>query len=221
MGLGLASLSLGVPPAKAFIIVDQAPKTGFQGSSQIFTDFPSYSSSGFDDFTITESFNLTSLLIYGIEQGDPTFNTAVTAAIWTTPDLAGTPLYSFSGIETNSNLVFDLTGTKLLPGTYWLSAQVTRPFSGGGQWLWMASSAISGSPAAWQNPGGGFGAGSSVFIYPNGPLRGPSWALRLEGNPAVPGPLPALGAFAGFATSRRLRVRIRNAKRRGSPEVVK
>lgn len=164
-------------------------------------------------------------MAYGFEQGDPSFNTAVTAAIWATPDLTGTPLYSFSGIETSPNLVFDLTGTTLLPGTYWLSAQVTRPFAGGGQWYWLNSSVISGSPAAWQNPGNGFGYGSSPVFYPTLPfsLQGPSFALRLEGNPVpdAPGPLPALGAFAGFATSRRLRARIRNAKLHGSPEVMK
>jgi hypothetical protein len=210
---GYTTLSLGVSPAKAYIIVDQAP-TYEATASQIFSDAPEYSSFGFDDFTTTQSFDLTSLLIYGIESGDPSLNTAVTASLWASPGVTGTPLYSFSGSEINPNLKFDLTGTRLLPGTYWLSAYVTRPLSG--QWFWSASSAISGAPAAWQNPGGGFGLGTSVIFSPDFPLDEPgesSFAFKLEGNPvSVPGPLPALGVFAGFAASRRLRARIRNTK---------
>jgi len=219
---GLVTLSLGAPPARALVLVDLAP-TSPGVSSQIFPDFPTFSNSLFDDFTISESFDLTSLLIRGVEHGNPSFNQSLTAAIWTTPDLTGIPLYSFSGVESVPNLVFDLTGTRLLPGTYWLSARVTRPFNGGGQWFWLGSDAISGAPAAWQNPGDGFGFGSSVVFYPSTPLLARSLAFRLEGNPVqdVPGPLPALGAFAGFATSRRLKARIRNAKRLPSAESMK
>jgi len=47
----------------------------------------------------------------------------------------------------------------LAPGTYWVSVQANMDFGVGGQWYWTNRTLGAGSPAAWQNPGGGFGAG--------------------------------------------------------------
>ena len=55
-------------------------------------------------------------------------------------------------IPLSSNLV-------LTPGTYWVSVQPNMDFSSGGEWGWLDRTVQSFSPAAWQNPGGGFGFG--------------------------------------------------------------
>src|SRR3954471_24652903 len=47
----------------------------------------------------------------------------------------------------------------LTPGTYWVSVQARMDFNVGGQFGWTDRSVVSNSGAAWQNPGGGFGAG--------------------------------------------------------------
>ena len=45
----------------------------------------------------------------------------------------------------------------LSQGTYWVSVQANMDFSVGGQWGCTDRTVASGSEAAWQNPGGGFG----------------------------------------------------------------
>src|SRR6185369_621315 len=46
----------------------------------------------------------------------------------------------------------------LAAGTYWVSVQARMDFSAGGQWGWNDRTVTSNSPAAWRNPGGGFGS---------------------------------------------------------------
>jgi hypothetical protein len=47
----------------------------------------------------------------------------------------------------------------LAPGRYWLVVQINMDFGVGGQWGWGNRIPTSNAGAAWQNPGGGFGAG--------------------------------------------------------------
>jgi Putative Ig domain/Kelch motif len=81
-----------------------------------------------------------------------------------------------SGLATGS-FVIDLSSPCVLaPGTYWMSAQVNMDFSAGGQWGWEDRLVTSNNPAAFQNPGGGFGVcptwgqrGATCGIDPPGP----------------------------------------------------
>ena len=45
----------------------------------------------------------------------------------------------------------------LAPGTYWVGVVANMDFTPGGQWGWGDRTTTSNSPAAWRNPGGGFG----------------------------------------------------------------
>jgi hypothetical protein len=74
----------------------------------------------------------------------------------------GAPLCEFLNVVPTSgglpSLVIDLPGTcDLNSGTYWVSVQVNMNFNPAGQWGWTDRTVTSNSPAAWQNPGGGFG----------------------------------------------------------------
>ena len=52
----------------------------------------------------------------------------------------------------------------LAPGTYWVAVVANMNFTPGGQWGWTDRTVTSNSPAAWRNPGGGFGvAGCLAF----------------------------------------------------------
>jgi hypothetical protein len=51
------------------------------------------------------------------------------------------------------------TNLVLTAGTYWVSVQANMDFTLGGEWGWVDRTVQSNSPAAWQNPGGGFGFG--------------------------------------------------------------
>jgi hypothetical protein len=70
------------------------------------------------------------------------------------------------------------------PGTYWVSVQSRQDFNPAGQWFWQNRSAQSGFPAAWQNPGDGFGTGCVTWqvrtlCLPS--ILGPDQVYRLNG----------------------------------------
>ncbi|KEF42130.1 MAG: hypothetical protein ER33_07845 [Cyanobium sp. CACIAM 14] len=211
MAAVLACLPVLVLPlrAEALTLLDQ-PANGYDLPSQDFPDFPAFTAAGFDDFSLTQPTALTAITAFGTEQGTPSANVQVRAAIWSTPDLSGSPLVSFTGTETGSDLVFDPMGYVISPGTYWLSAQIVRPITGG-QWYWQESDTLTGADALWQNPGGGFGYGPAPGPLPDG---GQAFAFRIDGLPAVqaqsvPGPLPVFGSLTALVWSRRLRKRIK------------
>ena len=51
----------------------------------------------------------------------------------------------------------------LTAGTYWVSVIANMNFTPGGQWGWGDRTTTSNSPAAWRNPGGGFGPPCAAF----------------------------------------------------------
>jgi hypothetical protein len=60
------------------------------------------------------------------------------------------------------------TKVKLKGGTgsgvqYWVSVQANMDFSVGGEWGWENQTTVVGDPAAWENPGGGFGIGCTTY----------------------------------------------------------
>ena len=50
------------------------------------------------------------------------------------------------------------TPAVLAAGTYWIEIQANMTFATQGEWGWTDRTVQSNSPAAWQNPGGGFGS---------------------------------------------------------------
>ena len=148
--------------ARADLIIDQPDSPANGLASQEFPDFPAFACSAFDDVTLTQAYDLTSLVVFGQDGdgGGSIYNADVRLRILAQPDLTATPIATVSGIQTGGALVWDLTGITLGPGTYWISAQVVRPFEPGGQWYWRASNTTNGAHAMWHNPGGGFGIGT-------------------------------------------------------------
>ncbi len=72
-----------------------------------------------------------------------------------------------SGAATGSFQIVLPTDLMLAPGTYWVSVQANMDFTPGGEWGWNDRSVTSNSPAAWQNPGGGFATACT-----------PSWGVK-------------------------------------------
>ena len=46
---------------------------------------------------------------------------------------------------------------------YWVSVQVNMDFGVGGEWGWETRNTKNGRPAAWRNPGDGFGTGCTTY----------------------------------------------------------
>ena len=79
-------------------------------------------------------------------------------------------------------------------GTYWVSVQAREDFTSSSEWFWGNRLVISNSGAAWQNPGGGFGAncptwGRKTTCLPT--QNGPDQLFRLVGTLAVGTATPA------------------------------
>jgi hypothetical protein len=196
-------LALNAGTARAVDIVNQPPNTGLPSrASQVFPDFAIFSTFEFDDFQTTTAFALTNLTVYGTELGNPAFNVAVTAQIWNGLPGSGAIVLSTMGMEVGMDLLFDFGGQFLPAGSYWLTAFVTRPFVGGGQWFWAENLPVTGSQSFFYNPGGGFGfgttpiPGSTVFGTPA------NQAFLLQGIAFVPEPssvaLLAVGGAVGL-----------------------
>lgn len=52
---------------------------------------------------------------------------------------------------------------KVKAGHYWISVQAVMAFSPHGEWGWNTNNTVRNDPAAWQNPGGGFGTGCNSW----------------------------------------------------------
>ena len=73
----------------------------------------------------------------------------------------------------------------LTPGHYWMSVQARMDFTPNGQWFWQNRTVQAGSPAAWQNPGGGFGVGCTTWGVKTTCLTGqvgPDQVFRIHGT---------------------------------------
>jgi hypothetical protein len=70
--------------------------------------------------------------------------------------------------DTAGNFTINLPAAAVLnAGTHWVSVQANMDFGVGGEWAWTDRTVTSNSGAAWENPGGGFGAGCT-----------PSWGRK-------------------------------------------
>lgn len=202
ISLGAILLGMNALSALAAPIVDQQPNAPSDPiTSQTFPSLPTFSSQAFDDFTLSQSYNIGKLTVYGSEGGSPNSNTAVTAQIWNGPPGTGSLVQSVSGSEVNGDLQFDFAGLLLSGGTYWVSAFVTRDFSPGGQWFWDTHTPVTGSQAQWWNPGGAFGQGTAPITVASafGSTTPLDIAFTLEGTAAGSVPEPGSLALVGIA----------------------
>ena len=155
---------LPMPKAPQVVLYDQYNNASTTGTlSATFTDFPTFSSDLADDFVVPagQTWNVQSIDADGVY-----FNGAGPATSWNVfiyADSAGLPgMQIFSAINQPVTVV-GTTYTVALPvpavltaGTYWVEIQANMTFGTQGEWGWTDRTVLSNSPAAWQNPGGGF-----------------------------------------------------------------
>jgi len=170
--------STGSPACTPVVLYDQTSSAGTNGtSSQDFeTANDTFDSLNADDFVVPagQTWTVQGVVASGLyfNGAGPVnnFNVIFYSNAGTIPGavVAGG---TFTGASyTNAAGVFTITlpGSVTLPaGTYWVAVQARMDFTPGGQWAWLDRTATSNSPAAWQNPGGGFGVPACA-----------SWAAR-------------------------------------------
>ena len=168
---------LPAPAAPNVVLYDQYDNSGIYGwTSQDFeAAYDAFDNQGADDFVVPsgETWNVDEVDVKGVY-----FNGAGPSAsfhVFIYSDNAGLPgTVVYTGlnqtyIETpdGSGLVDDVItlspAAVLTEGTYWVSVQSQMDFTVGGQWGWQERTVQSGNPAAWQNPGGGFGTACSTY----------------------------------------------------------
>src|SRR5262249_26702140 len=154
------------PRLPSVVLYDQYDNPGsFSTSSQDFeADFDPFDDFTADDFVVPagQTWNVSEVDVQGTYDGFT--GPAISFHVFFYQDsggLPGTQVYAamdqpYTGGPTD--FVINLsTAAVLAPGTYWMSVQCRMDFAVGGQWYWTDRTVTSNSPAAWENPNGGFG----------------------------------------------------------------
>lgn len=172
--VALGTVVIGTGPAFCgdFAYINEAP-TGSGPPSQIFPDFPDFTSISVDDLFITGDAGLIcSIDIQGRYSagapglpGDP--NSTVELTIYADDNgIPGAVQYteSFPGsVDADADGNFTLEPAQVIEATinpdtrYWISVVAVMEFGLSGQWYWSSATDANDNAALWQNPGGGFG----------------------------------------------------------------
>jgi hypothetical protein len=212
----LATAALAPAAAQASVLYDQfAPSATGRVSSQNFEpDTDAYDDLGADDFVVPAGkvWRINDLEVGGDRSGT---DEAASANVFLFADagaLPGVPITTLSSVARGSGLAYPdldlpLSGMPVLTaGRYWIGVQANLVFSpGASNWFWRDRTPQFGQPAAWRQPGDGFGGGCTSFVAR---LACPSYA----GSGATPDQAFRLN---GEAASPRLKVLKAKAKHRG------
>jgi hypothetical protein len=184
-----------IPKFPEVILYDQLDNAGtVSWVSQEFPDNPEFTAFLADDFFVPggQSWRVTEVYAQGVYFNGP--GPANNFNVFFYEDDGGLPgtLVSSRIAQpyVESDGVFEVTLTApvtLTSGTHWVSVQAHQPFDPNGQWGWTERTVQANSPAAWQNPAGGFG------VCPTWDLRttclgsgGPDQMFRLIGTIGPP-----------------------------------
>jgi hypothetical protein len=171
-----SGLSWDNSDAPLVILYNQLDNPGLNAvSSQNFeTAYDAYDDFGADDFVVPagQSWTIKGVGINGLYYGctPPACGPAASFNVFFHQDNAGLPKDPPAVTRANLTYTEDPVGTfkiKVTPSItipaspsprhVWVSVQANLDFAVGGQFGWGDRSVLSNSPAAWQNPGGGFG----------------------------------------------------------------
>src|SRR5438874_1584997 len=193
-----------VPKAPQVVLYDQYDNAGANATAdETFTDFTGFDSDLADDFVVPggQTWNVQSIDADGVYfNGSGPANSFNVFIYVDSGGLPGTQVYSTlnqTWTQVGTTFTVNLSPAAVLaPGQYWIEIQANMTFSVGGQWGWTDRTVLSNNPAAWQNPGGGFGTpcttwgqrGSTCGIDPGVPDQ----VYRINGTigGATPSPTP-------------------------------
>ena len=171
------------PKAPQIILYDQYNNaSGMASLSATFTDFPLHSSDLADDFVVPggQTWNVQTIDADGLYFNGP--GPATDWNVFIYADNGGLPGAQIFSATQQPVSVIGSTFTVNLPspavltaGHYWIEIQANMTFNTQGEWGWTDCTVLSNSPAAWQNPGGGWGVC-------------PTWTPKLICIPAAGGP---------------------------------
>ena len=149
-----------------YVLYDQYnfPQSGGTSSQDFETGYDTFDGQAADDFVVPpgDTWTLTQVEVDGLYLGTGPV-AAVNVFIYRNsfgipfPWIAWrTGILPYWGPEPG-DLAIPIAPLVLTSGTYWVSVQAVMDYGVGGQWMWSNRTTMSGYPAVWQNPGGGFG----------------------------------------------------------------
>jgi hypothetical protein len=154
-----------MPKFPEVILYDQLDNPGTVSFvSQEFPDMPEFTAFLADDFFVPggQSWQVTEVYAQGVYfNGSGPANNFNVFFYEDDGGLPGTLVSSRTAQPyVESDGVFEVTliaPVTLTSGTHWVSVQAHQPVDPNGQWGWTDRTVQANSPAAWQNPAGGFG----------------------------------------------------------------
>ncbi len=179
-GQELGTRPLCPPPlilkSKYKTIYDQTGNDAGVGTiSQNFeSTFDAYDSQAADDFTVPagETWTVFEVDVVGrFTEFSGSFRHANSENVFFYQDSGGLPgdlIHAFPSLKgtgsENGSFAIPLSGKGLAlkTGHYWISVQIGMD-AGYGEWFWDNQTTTEGDPAAWQNPGNGFGTGCTTW----------------------------------------------------------
>jgi hypothetical protein len=165
-GIGVRPILIRpIPKFPEVILYDQLDNPGtFSWVSQEFPDMADFDAFLADDFFVPggESWQVTEVHVQGVYFNGP--GPANNFNVFFYEDDGGLPgrllLSRMAQAYVEINGLFEVTLTAPVTcasGIYWVSVQAHMIFDPNGQWGWTERTVQANSPAAWQNPAGGFG----------------------------------------------------------------
>ena len=158
------------------VLYDQTGNPSGDGNftSQDFVDpaYDIYDNQGADDFVVPsgETWTIDQVLAVGgyYNGSGPALGFNIFFYANDNGTLPGTEIYSALNQAYTDDGAGGFTVTLSTPavlgeGTYWVSVQCYLEFAVGGQWGWEVANGPTLNPAAWQNPGDGFGTGATTW----------------------------------------------------------
>jgi hypothetical protein len=180
---GAASAAGHIAPA-GHGVVKAFPRSGLDRSSGVLYDqhgtdsgigivsqnfestYDAYDAAAADDFTVGKKWKVSEVDVTGVyfNGSGPARDETVTFY----KDSGGLPgaavnSQTVAGSDSGGSFNIPLKSVKLKAGTYWVSVYANMDFGAGGEWGWENQLSVVGNPAAWQNPGGGFGIGCTSW----------------------------------------------------------
>ena len=150
--------------------------------SATFDDFPTFNADLADDFVVPagQTWNVESIDADGVYFNGPGPAFSFNVFIYTdNGGIPGTQVYSTLNqpvTQVGTTFTVNLAPAAVLAsGNYWIEIQANVDFATQGEWGWTDRTVLSLFPAAWQNPGGGFGVC-------------PTWTAKLTCIPTASGP---------------------------------
>jgi hypothetical protein len=190
----MLALFLPLNIAFAVVLYDQYDNIGTSSfpSQDFETALDNFDAQGADDFVVPsgETWNITEVDVYGDYSSGSAGSESFHVFIYQdAAGLPGTVVYTAlnQSYTTGNDIDFVVTLTTpavLTEGVYWVSVQSRMDYNGNDQWYWKDRTLQNNNPAAWQNPGDGFGSGCTTWAQRTSCLgsAGPDYVYRLIGD---------------------------------------